>query len=409
MAERGLRTMMYVSRWEYVPDALRSPYKARAFLDENMPRGTQYAGIFHDKDVYTPEDEAKDSTHKAGTPKQGHVHWSFYLPNTKTPTALAKILGVPANTVALFGGPNAKQNVMAYLVHKTEGSKADGKHIYGYDEVISNFDYKAYVEGVGHAIEAARIDKAEIQQQVMDGTLRYIDFIMRDDLTAFYLTHKTFVTTLIDTVYKRRMNDRHEGKVTVLYIEGPAGSGKTEEAKAYAKRNYRDYCISSSHNDSAQDYLGQDVMIFDDARPGDFTASEWLKLLDPYNNECTINSRYYNKYLAVKCIILTSVTPFEEFFIYAPRKESSSLLEPVGQFMRRFDYVLKASRRETADVLYTDVSIHAIQPLKTPVERVVDGKLVQYVHAVDRRPKKVVTTMIGRLHDSGSEALLDTF
>ncbi len=400
---------MYTSNLGYVPAAFKDKAAVQKWLDDNMPRGTKYAGIIHDKDVYTSADEATDASHKAGTPKTPHVHFSFYLPSAKTPSAFAKILNVPPQVVQIFHGENAKQNLFAYLVHLTEGSKEDGKHVYDYDEVITNFDYKAYVEGTKHSIESARLEKAEVQEMVLNGSLRYIDFVMNDDYTTFYLQNKTFVTTLIDTVYKRRMNDHQREPIDVLYICGGTGSGKTAFAKQYALEHYRDYCVSSSHNDSTQDYLGQDVMIFDDARPGDFTASEWLKLLDPYNNESTINSRYYNKYLAVKCIILTTVTPFEDFFVYAPKKESSDLSEPVGQFMRRFTAVLRAERREQADIIYTDVSIHEIVPLDKPVSRRVGDTFVDYLHEVSPKPAKVVSRVIGRKHSSGFQSLLGKF
>ena len=172
-------------------------------------------------------------------------------------------------------------------------------------------------------------------------------------------------------------------------------------------KNYRDYCISSSQNDVAQDYLGQDAMIFDDARPGDFNASEWLKLLDPYNNESTVNSRYYNKYLAVKCIILTSVTPFEDFFVYAPKKESGDWSEPVGQFMRRFDFVLHATKREEQDILSSDIAIYKIEP-KSWYKTFPKGP-VNYRHKLSDKPVKTFNHFIARLNPVGSDELLSTF
>lgn len=410
MGKKGHRTYMYTCNEDMLPAHFITRDKIDTYLADNMPNGTQWAWICHDKDVYTADDEMANPQHKAGTPKAPHLHISIYLPNAKTVTAMAKALGdLRVQNVQKFTGDNAKQNMFSYLVHRTEGSKNDGKHVYDYAEISTNFDYKAYVEGVKNAIEVAKIEREEVQEMIMNGDLRFIDFIMEDKWTGFYLQNKTFVTSAIDTLYKRRMNDRQRDKITVLYIEGAAGSGKTEYAKKYALKNYRDYCISSSSNDTTQDYLGQDVMIFDDARPGDFTASEWLKLLDPYNNESTVNSRYYNKYLAVKCIILTSTTPFEDFFVYAPKKESgSNLLEPVGQFMRRFDAVLRAKSWKQADILYTGVDIFKIEPCKE-YERCVGNNHVPYVHKVSNKPIKHVDEMIAQLHASDTEALLDTF
>ena len=40
----------------------------------------------------------------------------------------------------------------------------------------------------------------------------------------------------------------------------------------YAERKYGDYFISGSSNDTTQDYMGEPVVIFDDARPSDFSV-----------------------------------------------------------------------------------------------------------------------------------------
>lgn len=410
MAKRGYRTFMYTCNYTEVPQHFKTEESVNSYLSDNMPKGTQWAWICHWQDVYTEEDERNNSNHKAGAKKAPHIHISVYLPNAKSIPAMAKCFGDDRiQNTQKFTGDNAKQNVFSYLVHKTEGSKLDGKFIYDYKDVRTNFNYETYVESVGTAIASAKLDKDMVQAMILSGELRFIDFIMNDMYTSFYLANKTFVTTAIDTLYKRRMNDRNRDKVTVLYIQGEAGSGKTHYAKHYALKNYRDYCISSSSNDSTQDYLGQDVMIFDDARPSDFCASDWLKLLDPFNNESSVNSRYYNKYLAVKCIIITSVTPFEEFFVYSPQKDSSDLLEPVGQFMRRFDYVLKAYRVEEADILSTLLNVYNIEPCKKAIELQVGNRYVKYVHKLSDVPVKTLKNVIGRIHNSGSDEILATF
>lgn len=409
MSKRGYRTYMFVSNCDILPTHLWIPTALETTLADQLPHGTQWAYIVHDKDVYTVEDQQLNPQHVAGSPKAKHLHISMYLPNAKTIPALAKCLGVPPQYIQKFTGDNAKQNLFSYLIHRTEGSKRDGKHVYSFDEVHANFDYKAYVEGITNAIKSAELDKDTVQQLIMTNKLRFIDFITNDKYTGFYIKNKQFVTTCIDTFYKRQMNNRSRDKITVLYIEGESGSGKTEYAKHYALKNYRDYCMSSSANDSAQDYLGQDVMIFDDARPSDFTAAEWLKLLDPYNNESTINSRYYNKYLAVKCIILTSVVPFLDFFAYAFQNGGGNQSEPIAQFIRRFDYVLQAKLNQHANIISTDISIHRIMPNSNGYIRDVGKHRIMYYHYINDQPECVVNQFIAQINPTGSSTLLNTF
>lgn len=395
------RTFMYQQQIGYLPAHLNKVEKLNTFLVDNLPRGTQWAWVIHDKDYYLPEHEAANPQHKAGTPRAPHLHISIYLPNTKSISAMAKCIGDKENTITKFTGDNAKQNLFSYLVHKTEGSKADGKYVYSYDEIHTNFDYKSYVEGISTAIKSAIIDKDTVMQQVLQGKLRMIDFIMKDDLMSFYLKNKTYVTNLIDSYYKRRMNalKDDDNAVEIIYVEGKEGSGKSSWARKYALKNYRDYAVSSSHNDSVQDYLGQDVMLFDDARPGDFNASDWLKLLDPYNNNCSVCSRYYNKYLNVKCIIITTTTPFEEFFVYAPRKECASLADPVGQFMRRFKFVVKCTGTDTADIIGVHANIHEIHMLQSAKMKRVGDNTVEYRWAVCEKPIKETDVVIKAKHE----------
>ena len=405
MAKTGFRTYMYSQQMDFLPSHFSETSKIKEYLDNNLPKGSQYAFIVHDKDYYLLEHEQaerdylaqkhdleairepkeewveKHLTKREGAQKASHLHISVYLPNTKTLSAMAKCFGDKEQYIQKFDGKNAKQNVFSYLIHRTEGSKHDGKYEYDMSEVTANFDYKSYVDGISVALASASYDKATITQQVLNDKLRMIDFIMDDKLMDFYLKNKTFVTTLIDTAYKRKMNEKKDGNdgVKVIYIQGPAGSGKSTYARKYALKHYRDYCVSSSHNDAVQDYLGQEVMIFDDARPSDFTASDWLKILDPFNNNCSVNSRYYNKYLAVKCIILTTTTPFEEFFIYAKGKGGTD--EPVGQFMRRFSNVIYCEREDYADAIYVKSTVHTVE-VCDKYEMLVNGSRIQYNYKV---------------------------
>lgn len=432
MAKTGFRTYMYSQQMDFLPSHFSETSKIKEYLDNNLPKGSQYAFIVHDKDYYLLEHEQaerdylaqkhdleairepkeewveKHLTKREGAQKASHLHISVYLPNTKTLSAMAKCFGDKEQYIQKFDGKNAKQNVFSYLIHRTEGSKHDGKYEYDMSEVTANFDYKSYVDGISVALASASYDKATITQQVLNDKLRMIDFIMDDKLMDFYLKNKTFVTTLIDTAYKRKMNEKKDGNdgVKVIYIQGPAGSGKSTYARKYASNVYGDYCISSSKNDSVQDYLGQKVMIFDDARPNDFSASDWLKMLDPYNNQSSITSRFYNKYLAVECIILTSTIPFEEFFVYCKGKGGEE--EPVGQFMRRFECVMKVDGYELQDIRYANVNVYDVITC-TPFERRVGNSNIEYRWKLEDVPSDSFPFEIGPMHDRLDKNKLSRF
>ncbi len=44
-----------------------------------------------------------------------------------------------------------------------------------------------------------------------------------------------------------------------------------------------------------QRYNCEDVIVYDEARPGDIAFSDLLKLLDPYGEDVAAPSRYYDK------------------------------------------------------------------------------------------------------------------
>ena len=65
------------------------------------------------------------------------------------------------------------------------------------------------------------------------------------------------------------------------------------------------------------------------------TASDWLKLLDPYMIS-PISARYHNKIGSAKVIIITSTKKPIPFFEIAKENDN----EDSGQFVRRIDYLI---------------------------------------------------------------------
>lgn len=328
------RALMYVQQTKYLMKRFKDKDAIIKHLKKHFP-DSEWAYILHDKDM------------KNGVKKEDHIHIAFYFNNPRSPQKVASIMGDKPQSVAVFTGRWAKNNMFAYLIHATPTAIEEGKHQYSPDAVTANFDYIKYLGNVKTAAEAKKLDIEDIQAKIISGELILKDFFtdskLWDKYTAglFYTRNKPAIDRAIEARYKIQMSSREDINLEVIYIQGPAGSGKTTIAKEYAERKYGDYFITGSSNDAVQDYMGEPVAIFDDARPSDFDASDWLKLLDPYNNKSTVTSRYYNKYLAVRCIILTTTIPFEEFFVYA--KNKAGVDEPVSQFMRRFKLVIKVT------------------------------------------------------------------
>lgn len=351
---------MYVQKVRYLNKKFKTKEDIIKHLETHF-NNDEWAYILHDKD------KLEDGKGLA----EPHIHISFYFKNARSPQSIANIMMEPPEnkgaSVEIIKGTHGKSNNFSYLLHLTSKAKDEGKHVYDADTVVANFPYVDYIKRCTSGAQANMYDYNDVLARIMSGDLILRDFFCDSVLGdansngLFYVKHKTKIETAIEAKSKMHMvSSLEEGHMEVIYIQGASGSGKTLFGKNYAKKKYGSCFMSGSKNDPIQDYMGEPVAIFDDARPEDFSASDWLKMLDPHNNKTTITSRYYNKFLAVQCIILTSVVDFHEFFVHS--SENDKTPEPIDQFIRRFSAVLNVDRttpnsdgRERASVKFYDI------------------------------------------------------
>ena len=143
--------------------------------------------------------------------------------------------------------------------------------------------------------------------------------MLTNEYYAVYGRHKQKVNEAIETAGEQKsyqtVAELKEGKFkkTILFISAPSSAGKTRFAKELIdiiqkvalKFNQRwDYSLTASTN-AFDDYNGQEILFLDDMRGSSMTASDWLKLLDPYMIS-PISARYHNKIGSAKVIIITS-------------------------------------------------------------------------------------------------------
>lgn len=120
---------------------------------EYVQRNFPCAWALHDKDVWLQSDADKWAGKKSDLPfpyeigslKKAHVHFICRFPNPRYFHAIAKEMGVPANTV------NRCENLFKayqYLTHKNDPDK------YQYDEsIIGTHDFEIPNEGAGMSSE----------------------------------------------------------------------------------------------------------------------------------------------------------------------------------------------------------------------------------------------------------------
>ena len=288
-------------------------------LDTQKPF-KDYAYILHNKDTYTEEDEKKNADHKAGTLKNAHYHIAIRLEYGTDTKYIANWLGIKENFINRVKGKWV--DMLKYLTHEN----AQKKYQYSEEEVISNYDWKKEKEkAVKKSNSEAR--KSEIINDIVNGVIRefnYNDYITIDEYDKYKKS--------IDNAFKYRTGKIKGGKrnMECVYITGKSGTGKSTYAKMMCEDKGYSVFVSSGSNDVLDGYAGQDCIILDDLRPSCMGLSDLLKMLDN-NTASTVKSRYKNKVLECKLIIITSVLKIDEFFngVFKEQKE------PIVQLKRR--------------------------------------------------------------------------
>ena len=252
-----------------------------------------YAYIKHDKD-----------TDKDGSLKISHWHIMLRFSYPVPTESICEWFCITSNFLNRIKGRFA--DALSYLTHKN----APDKHQYNDDEVISNFDFKKEIE-IEKNKKIDEIRKQEIITGIVNGEIReynYTEFI-----SAFeYVKLKKIIEDSFKYRRDTLMMDKNRN-LTCLFFSGDSGTGKTTYAKYFCEQKNLSYYVSSGSNDPLDGYKGEDVLILDDIRGENHNVSDVLKLLDN-NTSSTVKSRYSNKFLECKYIIITSVqTPFQFF------------------------------------------------------------------------------------------------
>ncbi|HFI2447427.1 TPA: hypothetical protein ACGO8L_002113 [Streptococcus suis] len=129
-----------------------------------------------------------------------------------------------------------------------------------------------------------------------------------------------------------------EFQKTIIFITGKSGLGKSRFAKTFVKElislantnNYSWSDVVTAGTNIFDEVNGEEILLLDDVRGDSLTASDWLKLLDPYNIS-PISARYHNRMGSARVIILTSTKHPLEFFFDTKGNEK----EDLSQFIRR--------------------------------------------------------------------------
>lgn len=318
--EKKFRNFEIMQQVRYLPDESISSIKA--VLDTNSAV-EKYAYILHDQD--TKED---------GTVKEPHYHIMVKLESPRHLSTLVKMFN-NAIPKQYFGNIKGRWNdALAYLTHSNDPEK----HQYDPSAVVANFEWeKEAVSSKGNKLD-------DIVDDIVSGKIRKFNYT-KYITPAMYTHHRKE----IDTAFQYRADSIREANrnMRCIYISGGSGTGKTTYAKELAVKQGYSLFISSGSNDPLDGYEGQDCIILDDLRPSCMGLSDLLKMLDN-NTSSTVKSRYKNKVLECKLIIITTTLGIESFFknVFSEEPETSVQLKRRCELMVKFPKEVNSDKLE---------------------------------------------------------------
>lgn len=297
------RNMMYAQSLDHLPTNSLDELIAEI---ETKIKPKKYAAILHDKDL----DENGNLIEK-------NVHVMMSFTNARSIASVAKLLNDEPQYIEKWDG-NCN-NGYSYLVHRTKD--ATNKHQYDPSEVIANFDYPSELEKIRDEVTKS---KQKLYVPILLDAL-YDGSISKEELEE-KLTGSQYsrFKRQIDDIWAKRLKQQAENwrsemiannkEITVIWIAGPAGAGKTSLAIEYAEKANRPYFLSGSSRDLFQGYSGEHTIILDEFRPLNMPYQDILRVLDPFGQQVNAPSRYQDKALQSDLFVITS--PFTPYQFY---------------------------------------------------------------------------------------------
>lgn len=328
------KNMMYTQQIQYLKCTLQELTELVKELDP-----TKYAMIVHDKDV--------DENGKQVEP---HVHLMMCFENSRHVNAIAKKLNDNPQQITVWKG--RAENGFAYLLHHTDSSR--NSHQYDPSEVTANFKYVAMMAKAERQVEQAKgKDIKFMLDTLLIGAISKREVLEQLSGHEFAKYHRQIEDVHAQCLKRRAEEWRQkmiaEGrKLEFIWINGPAGVGKSRLARDYAEKRGQPYFVTGSNRDIFEGYNGEHTLIIDDFREETMPYRDLLRITDPfgpYSNLVRAPARYHDAILCCDLIILTSPYRSNDYYhkVFCYESKETQRIDSYQQLARRITLWLEVN------------------------------------------------------------------
>lgn len=293
-----------------------------------------------EKQALSPSEEASKTLIRQ------HFHVVLKFENAHSISSIAKLFKDEGQYVQVWKGKI--ENAWSYLLHRTNG--AQNKFQYSPQDVVSNFDFKKEIKKIEDKVKQSKSNINEKIQSYTNGEITKEQLIDEIGVLEFAKRKKTLdaVEQILEVRQQSAWLKEFKGKeCKVIWICGPAGSGKTTGAKKIFENGNLPYTVLGSSKDPFQPYScveekGKNI-ILDDLRPNVLDYADLLRILDPYQHQKMGPARYHDRPLTLERIIITTPYSPEEF--YLATKNLDSKIDTYEQLKRRIGKLIKLDKK----------------------------------------------------------------
>lgn len=319
----------------------------------------QWAWIWHDRDIYTEEDEITDRENrvKAGELKFKHAHIMIDVPSKFPISTVARWFKVPPQQVTVLRGRGAFLDGVEYLVHESPRALEQFKTHYDDDEIHASpgFDFRKELTDLqAHRAKYGKRAGEMTPADTMRMHVMHDGWNMkqcRDDDPLTYAKIRSSLPPLrLDYLLDSppcpfRLN---------IYVDGPGGTGKSSFCRYIAQTMFKNtdspyFRIGNDARVTFDGYDGQPAIIWDDMRAvsliKQFGREGVFRLFDPHPDQDAQQAKHSRIILCNMLNIINGVEPYKDFIAglagtYTDRDGRKHEAEDENQAWRRFPLIL---------------------------------------------------------------------